>query len=101
MKNYRGLKAIIFSLALMISVLGGGLGSTTSYAADEACVSAAEAEWEDETTDGEPDEEAVLGVRRENTEDKADIAGRVITIIVAAGIGFAMIYIKRRKNGDR
>ncbi len=101
MMNYRGLKAIIFSLALMISVFCGGFRSTTSYAADDAVVSVAESEQEDETTDEEPDEEAVLGVRRENTEDSTDIAGRVITIIVAAGIGFAMIYIKRRKNGDR
>ncbi len=101
MKKYNGVKAFIFSLALMITLLGGGPGSVRSYAVEEVTVNVSKSGQEDDTIGTDSDEEAVLGVRRENTEDTADIAGRVITIIVAAGIGFAMIYIKRRKNGDK
>ncbi len=45
---------------------------------------------------------AVLGARRGGeTDDTTDILGRIITIIVAAGIGFAMIFIKRKKNEEK
>ncbi len=43
---------------------------------------------------------AVLGARRGRTEDSANTLGRIITIIVAAGIGFTMIFIKRKKNEE-
>jgi hypothetical protein len=43
---------------------------------------------------------AVLGARRGRTEDTTNTLGRIITIIVAAGIGFMMIFIKRKKNEE-
>ena len=43
---------------------------------------------------------AVLGARRGRTEDSANTLGRIITIIVAAGIGFTMVFIKRKKNEE-
>ncbi|MBP3233486.1 MAG: hypothetical protein J6M65_03565 [Eubacterium sp.] len=43
---------------------------------------------------------AVLGARRGRTEDTANTLGRIITIIIAAGIGFTMIFIKRKKNEE-
>ncbi len=46
-------------------------------------------------------EAAVLGARRGNTEDTANNIGRIITIILAAGIGFTMIFLKRKKNEDQ
>ncbi len=45
-------------------------------------------------------EGAVLGARRGGTEDSANMVGRIITIVVAAGIGFTMIFLKRKKNED-
>ncbi len=41
---------------------------------------------------------AVLGARRSGTDDPADTLGRIITILVAAAIGFAMVFIKRRNR---
>ncbi len=43
---------------------------------------------------------AVLGARRGRTEDSTNTLGRIITIIVAAGIGFTMIFIKRKKSEE-
>ncbi len=43
---------------------------------------------------------AVLGARRGRTEDSTDMFGRIVTIIVAAGIGFTMVFIKRKKNEE-
>ncbi len=45
-------------------------------------------------------EGAVLGARRGGTEDSANMVGRIITIVVAAGIGFTMIFLKRKKKED-
>ncbi len=44
---------------------------------------------------------AVLGARRAGTEDTTNNIGRIITIVVAAGIGFTMIFLKRKKNEDQ
>ena len=50
---------------------------------------------------GAADGAAVLGARRGRTEDTANTLGRIITIIVAAGIGFTMIFIKRKKKEEK
>ncbi len=44
---------------------------------------------------------AVLGARRGGTDDETNTLGRIITIIVAAGIGFAMIFMKRKKKDEK
>lgn len=49
---------------------------------------------------GAGDGAAVLGARRGRTEDSTNTFGRIVTIIVAAGIGFTMIFIKRKKNEE-
>lgn len=41
---------------------------------------------------------AVLGARRGGTDDPTNTFGRIITIIFAAGIGFLMIFMKRKKE---
>ena len=48
---------------------------------------------------GKEDVAADIKLRSSGTDDSTDTLGRIITIIVAAAIGFIMIYIKR-KNRD-
>ncbi|MBO5621235.1 MAG: hypothetical protein J5959_06350, partial [Butyrivibrio sp.] len=43
---------------------------------------------------------AVLGARRGNTSDDTNTFGRIIAIIVAAGVGFTMIFMKKKKEED-
>ncbi|WP_026519023.1 InlB B-repeat-containing protein [Butyrivibrio sp. FCS006] len=43
---------------------------------------------------------AVLGARRGRTEDSTNTFGRIITIIVAAAIGFTMVFIKRKTKEE-
>ena len=47
------------------------------------------------------DEPAVLGARRSGTGDTTNTVGRILTIIVAAGIGFTMVFIKRKKEEEK
>jgi hypothetical protein len=46
------------------------------------------------------DAPAVLGARRGRTDDATNTLGRIVTIVVAAGIGFTMIFMKRKKEDE-
>jgi len=50
--------------------------------------------------EGTGDAPAVLGARRAGTSDTS-IVGSIITIIVAAGIAFAMVFMKRKNKEDK
>ncbi len=107
--------AFLLAIALVIATFGSDFASNRVLAEDEVGDTLEVNENADETLTVNPTQDitppavrelvtgeapAVLGERRGRTEDTADTFGRIVTIIVAAGIGFAMIFIKRNKNGE-